>query len=320
MAKIQKKWIDLDYASQQGLKAAHIPYNESLSIFDAISNTAGASVLEENVVSMLDVGGVKSQDTLVEGLTFTEFAKKLLHTTFYPTYSNPTFSLTSNQSSQTESGTEYDLTLTYNFGRGSINGDMVAGIWNPSTAQNQRAGAATEFVIEGTSTGLTNTRTLTGYQVVDGANTFNGSVTYGIGPQPLDSSGANFETPYPAGTQERSVTINGRRNRFHGVSNSAATSADIRSLTSTLNPSNGNTFSISIPVGATNVVFAYPATLRDVSSVKYVEGMNAEIKDTFVLSNVQVEGANGYNAISYKVYVFTPVEPFSATATYQVTI
>ena len=320
MAKIQKKWIDLDYASQQGLKAAHIPYNESLSIFDAISNTAGASVLEENVVSMLDVGGVKSQDTLLEGLTFTEFAKKLLHTTFYPTYSNPTFSLTSNQAAQIEAGTEYNLTLTYNFGRGSINGKMVSGIWNPSAFQAERAGEATEYVIDGTNTGITNTKTLTDYQVVDGANTFNGSVTYLAGPQPLDSQDANFEAPYPAGTQSRSVTINGRRNRFHGVSNSAATSGDIRSLTSSLNPSNGNTFNISIPVGATNVVFAYPATLRDVSSVKYVEGMNAEIKDTFVLSNVQVEGANGYNAISYKVYVFTPVEPFSATATYQVTI
>jgi hypothetical protein len=60
--------------------------------------------------------------------------------------------------------------------------------------------------------------------------------------------------------------------------------------------------------------------LQDVSSVKYVEWLNAEIKDVFIKTNVNVEWANGYTDIAYKVFIYTPVEPFPATATYLVTI
>ncbi len=87
-----------------------------------------------------------------------------------------------------------------------------------------------------------------------------------------------------------------------------------------LNPSNGTTFTISIPVGAVKVTFAYPASLRDVTSVIYVEGLGADVKGAFTKTLVDVEGASGYTAISYKVYTFVPVEAFGATATYNVTV
>ena len=51
------------------------------------------------------------------------------------------------------------------------------------------------------------------------------------------------------------------------------------------------------------VVFAYPATLRDVTSVSDVNGLGAEVKTAFTKSVVSVEGANNYNATDYKVYV-----------------
>ena len=106
-----------------------------------------------------------------------------------------------------------------------------------------------------------------------------------------------------------------------GISNSASSSADIRSLSNSyLNPSSGDTFTINIPTGATNVVIAYPDTISAINSIKYVEGLNAEVKDAFTLSTLSVEGANGYSSINYKVYVYTPVEPFGAPATYNVTV
>lgn len=46
---------------------------------------------------------------------------------------------------------------------------------------------------------------------------------------------------------------------------------------------------------------AYPATLRDVSSVQDVNGMNAEVKTAFTKTVVSVEGANGYQAIDYNM-------------------
>ena len=83
---------------------------------------------------------------------------------------------------------------------------------------------------------------------------------------------------------------------------------------------NGNSFSITIPVNATRVIFAYPATLRDVTSVKDVNGLNAEIKSAFTKSTVSVEGANGYTAINYKVYTTDYAQPNDKANTYTVTI
>ena len=83
---------------------------------------------------------------------------------------------------------------------------------------------------------------------------------------------------------------------------------------------NGNSINLTIPVGAKRVMFAYPATLRDVSSVLDVNGLNAEIKSGFTKSVVSVEGAAGYQAIDYKVYVLDYANANDAANTYKVTI
>lgn len=278
-------------------------------------------LLEEDITSMLDVGGIDSQELIESGTTFTEFVKKLLLTTFYPTFTDPTFSLTSNSSSNVESGTISNLTLTYNLNRGSINGNIVDGIWVPSAFQNFRTGEVNEYIINGSNTGIINNITISDYQFVDNSNSFSGSVNFQDGEQPKDSQGNDFETPYPSNIVTRSLTITGRRKLFYGVDIGDLTSNNIRSLTNNyLNPTNSYKFNINIPNGSTNVIFAYPNTLRDVSSVKYIEGLNAEIKDIFDLSLVEVEGVNNYLGIDYKVYVYTPVVPFNSSATYEVTI
>ena len=81
----------------------------------------------------------------------------------------------------------------------------------------------------------------------------------------------------------------------------------------------GGSFVISIPEGVKSCVFAYPATLRDVSSVIYKEGMNSDVKDTFNKFEVTVPGANGYTGIKYKVYVFNAAGGITKR-TYTVTI
>lgn len=83
---------------------------------------------------------------------------------------------------------------------------------------------------------------------------------------------------------------------------------------------NENTFTIDLSVGAQRVVFAYPASLRDVNSVKDVNGLNAEIKSAFTKSIVQVDGANGYMAVDYKVYVKDFADPLDMANSYTVQI
>ena len=120
-----------------------------------------------------------------------------------------------------------------------------------------------------------------------------------------------------------SSAITGYRNSFYGTltEKGELTSDIIRSLgKSNKALANGSTFGITIPVGAMRVVFAYPETLRDVSSVKDVNGLNAEISGAFTKSTLSVEGLNNFQGINYKVYVTDFAEAVATANTYNVTI
>lgn len=125
-----------------------------------------------------------------------------------------------------------------------------------------------------------------------------------------------------AGVKEDTLVYTGFRKLFYGTpAGYPIISDEIRALpNSLLNPVNGSVFTLNIAAGTTFVVFAYPGTLRDVSSVKYLELGNAEVKDTFELLNFDVAGANGYVPLNYKIYVYEPAVPFGDAATYNITI
>ena len=48
--------------------------------------------------------------------------------------------------------------------------------------------------------------------------------------------------------------------------------------------------------------------------------MNADVTTTFTKSVVAVEGANGYTAQDYNVWVFEPAVPYENAATLKVTL
>jgi hypothetical protein len=287
------------------------------------TGSSGATVAD--VVASQDVGAIEAGDTVLAGSTLQDFVEQLLVNTFFPTFTSPSFNLTSSLSSNVEAGTISNVTLTANFNRGLILGDLVGGIWDAGATQDFRAGAATNYIIDGVDNDLDNDLVVNSYQVEDNSNQWSANVQYAIGPQPLDSNGDNYDSPLSSGSLNATVTVNGRRKAFYGTDSGATvaytTSNEIRALSGdTLNPSNGTSFTINIPVGATMVVFAYPATLQDVDSVIYVEGLNAEVKNIFSQSIISVEGANSYTGINYKVYTYIPAVAFTDDATYVVTI
>jgi hypothetical protein len=81
----------------------------------------------------------------------------------------------------------------------------------------------------------------------------------------------------------------------------------------------GDTFIIDIPAGTKTVVIAIPATMS-LADVKFEESMNMGVLSTFNVSNVDVEGANGYTAIGYKVYQYIAPTSFSQLSHYNVTV
>lgn len=89
-----------------------------------------------------------------------------------------------------------------------------------------------------------------------------------------------------------------------------------------LNPTNNLSFNINIATGQQYVVFAYPATLRDVTQVMYVETNDTGIASSFDKTTVDVADARGeQNGMkSYKVYSYRMATPAAANMTFKVTI
>lgn len=160
----------------------------------------------------------------------------------------------------------------------------------------------------------------TNYKITAKAN-------YGEGAVARDNLGSDSSpvVKIAAGSATKtSGAITGYRNTFYGTVTEKAevTSTIIRGLSGKSGAAwaNGKSFTVNIPVGAVRVIFAYPAALQDVSSVKDVNGLNAEIKSAFTKSSVTVAGAGADAGIAYKVYVTDFAEPVAKANSYTVKI
>ncbi len=237
-----------------------------------------------------------------------------------PTITQPTVSVSSSTARAYEVGTSVTPAYSGSFGKGSYeygpeDTGVTANAWSAKNNVTSEEKA-------------TQTGTFAAYVVPDGANyriTLSG--TYSDGEVPLTALGK----PYPAGQIKgatktaTSGAITGYRNSFYGTLTEkpdSVTSDIIRGLAQKSGRAlaNGNTFTVNVPVGALCVLICYPATLREVSSIKDVNGLNADITSAFVQSASDVEGAGGYTAISYRVYRLDFASPNDAANTYSVKI
>ncbi len=160
----------------------------------------------------------------------------------------------------------------------------------------------------------------------DGSNVFKARATYGEGPVKNNNLGQSSPDGHIlAGSKEStSISYIGKRNMFYGCGTGdvpAMASADVRALSGKkLAPANGNVVNIALEAGQQWVCFAYPATLRDVTEVMYVETNDTGMAPNFTKTLVSVEGANGASGIDYKVYTYGMASPARANMTFKVTI
>jgi hypothetical protein len=217
-----------------------------------------------DITSDLQVGGIDPQQVVPAGTTLQEFAELLLLTTFFPTITAPSFSL-GVSTGTVETGSTVSPLLTFTFNRGAITGALSGSVWNPTLFQNFRAGASTSYTINGT-TQPGNTLTVSGYTVLNGSNTFTGTVTYAAGPQPLDSKNANYLTPLSGGTSpSQSASFTGLYPYYYYKSNTPITAADMQTAigngtaTKVVASSTG-TLSIPYNVNGQYMAIAYPNT------------------------------------------------------------
>lgn len=268
-------------------------------------------------VQTIDSSGSKTLDTA--GKNIKQVFDLIMAEEKNPTTTQPSVTVTSSQVKAYEVGTKVTPQYTATLNPGSYSYGPATGItatgWTVSDSLSGSATTATGSMPEVT--------------VADNTNyTITATATYGAGAVPV----TNLGNPYEAGkiaagskTGTTSTKITGYRNTFYGTYNTkdgTVNSAYIRALPSKSNKAlaNGSTFSVQVPVGAMRIMLAYPATLRDVTSIKDRNGLNAESKSSFTLSTVSVEGANGATAIQYKVYTMDRAEANQTLNYFDVTI
>ena len=145
------------------------------------------------------------------------------------------------------------------------------------------------------------------------------TATHGAGAIPVDNLGDEApDAQIAAGSVSAttSTKLTCYRNFFYGSLPTSTTEAPltsdlIRGLTKGGAYAGAKTLTVNAGAqGAKRVVVAYPkSTARaGLKEVLLTSSMNADITDAYVAQEVNVEGANGYAAIPYTVYVYEPAE------------
>jgi len=230
----------------------HIP----ASIIDDLPSSATT----EDITSMFNLGGIAEQEVIPTGRTFTDFVKDLLTSVFYPAFVLPTSSLAASSvvginGAAYEAGSTNTLTLTASFNRGSILGKTVIGVWQPATFQDYRTGVVTEYTIDGVDNGAATVRTLVSRILTNGSNSFGSTIDFAEGPQPVDSTGANYNEKYAAGNQTPSISIIAYYPQWYGVDTNASidTYGECSGLTKSI--SSGTAFNTTFSPTAQYVYF-----------------------------------------------------------------
>lgn len=152
------------------------------------------------------------------------------------------------------------------------------------------------------------------------------TATHSAGVVAKDNLGSNSspEVKIAAGTKTKETSAyTPYRNYFYG---SSATKPDVNSdYIRTLTKSNkayvAGTITINVKAGDQRVCIACINGKTGVTKVINESAMNADVTSTFVKqTGVAVEGASGYTAQNYNVWVYEPAKPYENPATLKVTL
>lgn len=149
----------------------------------------GSGDLTKAITAVMNVGGISVGKTYPIGTPLEDILTDMLAPVLYPTFTNPSASISAPGSKLLEVGATSNVTITVTFNRGSI---------SPAYGTSgYRAGAASSYALNGGTAQAGNTFNVT----VSGSNkSFTATVAYEAGEQPKDSSGADYDSPLAAGS------------------------------------------------------------------------------------------------------------------------
>lgn len=234
-----------------------------------------------------------------------------------PSKSNPAVSFSAQGGFGTfEIGTKKNLTYTAALSTGSYTYGPATGI----TAQTWEVSCTGVTGTKSTATG-----TFENVVAEATAKKITAKATYNEGAVPV----TNLGNPYPAGkiaagtASKDSNELKGVRYMFWGPmtdADMALNSTNIRALAHKQASGTGTLGTFGAGAGAKKVVVAVPAG-RKITKVLMPSALNADVTALFVKQDSQsnVEGAEGYTAAAYDVYVYQPAS-IDAGETYSVVI
>ena len=280
-----------------------------------ISTSRTQEAITVNGVTSL---GISDGATISAGTSLDEFVRMVVQKAIPATYTKPSLSIANNggqASGNVEAGTTITPKLKATFTKNDA-GDLTSVIIKKGSSE----------VANGTESPLT----YTGEDIVIGDETimFSASADYADAPVKTNNLGQESkENWFAAGSINSSnYSITGKRNLFYGTgvgSVPEVTSDMVRGLVNKkLAPSQGISFNINVTVGQQYIVIAYPANIRDINNVTYVEANDSGMASNFTKTTIDVADARGGSngAMSYKVYTYAMAVPAAAAMTFKVTI
>lgn len=183
--------VSVTQVQKTGKKIAELTIDGVKTILYAPNDGGGggSAELSDDLTTAISVGGIDSGVTYEAGTPLETIIRDLLEPTLYPSFTNPSASLSATGAKLLEKGSTLATTFTIVFNRGSINPQY-------SAESAYRSGVATSYTLSG-NTQSSNTFSET---VSEAKTSYQGSVAYAQGVQPKDSKGNNYNSPLPSGS------------------------------------------------------------------------------------------------------------------------
>jgi hypothetical protein len=266
-----------------------------------------------NAIGAIGAPSGGSGKLAASGKSVEEFMASILAKEANPTITKPAASVKITEGSGTfEIGTHRNISYSASLSAGSYT-------YGPDTGVV--AGTVTASFDGQTKTGATGTFDNV---VADGTKRLSVSITHNEGAVPKTNLGNPYaEGKIAAGTKTAtaSQTLVGVRHMFYGpmTTDAELNSENIRKLKHE-EASRKTIGTFGAGADAVKVVVAVPASMN-VTKVLMPSAMNADATASFVkqAGSVQVEGAEGFTAAAYNVWVYKPAS-IDSTETYAVTI
>ena len=285
--------IIISYADYQALTPAQKADGKVRYVPDYPAE-GGGGTLGKAITAAIDVGGIEIGDSFAIGTSYDDMWDALLNPTLYPTFTNPSATLSYSADTYYEVGTSVPAkSATVSLNRGTITPAYGTSGYRSGEATNYAlasSGADTEYSDSSASSGSFSVPALT--RATKGNIVLTATVSYAAGEQPKDSKGNDYDSPLAAGSKSTTKTMQFIQPYYYGKS-STSTISDFTGLTKSVTAKGQKQFKFT--TNNEYMVIAYDSSYGNLSSI--IDPNGFETISGWTKSTLTVGG------FSYYVYI-----------------